>query len=96
MQYYVYILASATNAVIYVGVTNNLTHRVYEHKQQMDQRCFTARYRVDRLVYYEPHDSIEAAINREKQIKDWNRKRKNELVASMNPKWLDLYDEILK
>ncbi len=69
MQYYVYILANATNAVVYVGVTNDLIRRIHEHKAHIDPDSFTARYRVDRLVYYEPLGSAEAAIDREKQIK---------------------------
>lgn len=96
MQYYVYILANATNAVIYVGVTNDLVRRVHEHKTHIDPDSFTARYRVDRLVYYEPHASIEAAISREKQIKGWNRRRKDALVTSMNPGWVDLYNGLLQ
>ena len=96
MQYFVYILASATNAVLYVGVTNDLVRRVYEHKGHFDPDSFTARYRVDRLVYYEVYGSIEAAISREKQIKGWNRKRKNALVSTMNQAWMDLYDGLLE
>ena len=96
MQYYVYLLANATNAVIYVGVTNDLVRRVFEHKSQIDPNSFTARYRVDRLGYYEAHGSIETAIQREKQIKGWNRGRKNALVASMNPGWVDLYNGLLQ
>ena len=95
MQYYVYILASATNAVIYVGVTNDLIRRVHEHKGHINPDSFTARYRVDRLVFYEGHGSIEAAISREKQIKSWNRRRKDALVSTLNPGWVDLYDSIL-
>ena len=96
MQYYVYILANATNAEIYVGVTNDLVRRVHEHKAHIDPDSFTARYRVDRLVYYEPHASVEATIGREKQIKGWNRRRKDALVASMNPGWVDLHNGLLQ
>ena len=95
MLYYVYILANAHKSVIYTGVTNDLVRRVYEHKQHFDKNSFTAWYNVDQLVYYESTGDVRAAIEREKQIKSWNRKRKNQLVESMNPKWEDLYDSIL-
>ncbi len=95
MQYYVYILANATNAVLYTGVSNDLVRRVAEHKAHLDPASFTARYRVDRLVYYEAHGSIEAAISREKQIKGWNRWRKNALVEGFNPAWVDLFESLL-
>ena len=96
MPYYVYILANATNAVLYTGMTNNLPRRVYQHKSHVDPGSFTARYHVDRLVYYETHGSIEAAIAREKQIKSWKRARKEALVVSINPAWIDLYGAVLE
>ena len=95
MQYYVYIMSNANKNVIYTGVTNNLIRRIYEHKNHLDKGSFTARYNVDNLVYYEVSSSIEAAIEREKQIKGWNRKRKNKLIESMNSSWVDLYDSIV-
>jgi len=91
-QYYVYILANNTNVVIYVGVTNNLTRRVWEHKNNIFPDSFTARYNVHKLVYYETTTSIKGALAREKQLKSWNRKRKNKLVTEKNPQWIDLYD----
>ena len=94
-MYYVYILANITGTVVYTGVTKDLIRRVYEHKHNLDPTSFTAKYEVHKLVYFEETSSSYAAISREKQIKSWNRKRKNELVESMNPKWLDLYDSIL-
>ena len=94
-MYYVYILANVTGTVVYTGVTNDVVRRVYEHKQNIDPNSFTAKYSVHKLVYYEATSSQYEAISREKQIKSWNRKRKNELVESMNPKWLDLYESIL-
>ena len=94
-MYYVYILANVTGTVIYTGVTNDLIRRVYEHKHNSDPNSFTARYSVQKLVYYESTSNRYEAISREKQIKSWNRKRKNELVESKNPKWEDLYDSIL-
>lgn len=95
MQYYVYILSNFSCRVIYVGMTNNLPRRIYEHKNHLLSDSFTARYRVDRLVYYEVAPTAEAAIAREKQIKGWNRERKNKLIENMNPKWKDLYDTIV-
>ena len=94
-MYYVYILANVTGAVIYTGVTNNVIRRVYEHKHKLDPNSFTSKYDVNKLVYFEETSSCYSAISREKQIKSWNRKRKNELVESLNPKWEDLYDSIL-
>ena len=95
MTYYVYILSSASNSTIYTGVTNNLIKRVFEHKHNMDPNSFTARYQIHKLVYYEATTDVRAAIEREKQIKSWNRARKNRLVDGMNPRWEDLYDKIL-
>ena len=95
MEYYVYILTNAHITVLYTGVTRDLVRRVYEHKNHLDRNSFTARYNVELLVYYESTSDVEAAIEREKQIKGWNRKRKEKLIASKNPNWVDLYDGIL-
>ena len=95
MSFYVYILANVNNRVIYTGVTNDLVRRVYEHKHHLDKNSFTARYNVDKLVYYEETSSSRAAIEREKQIKDWSRKKKNKLIESKNPNWQDIYVSIL-
>ena len=95
MQYYVYILTNSNKNVLYTGVTNDLRRRVYEHKHHLDKGSFTARYNVENLVYYEVTSSVESAIEREKQIKGWNRKHKNKLVESKNPNWEDLYSLIL-
>ena len=91
-MYYVYILANITGTVIYTGVTNDLVRRVYEHKNSMDKHSFTSRYKIYKLVYYEYTNDVNAAIQREKQIKGWNRKRKDKLVASKNPNWNDLWE----
>ena len=80
---------------IYVGVTKDLVRRVYEHKHHLDEQSFTARHNIHKLVYYESTSDVTAAIEREKQIKGWNRKRKDKLIASKNPNWEDLYQEIL-
>ena len=95
MEYYVYILANATNTAIYVGVTKDLLRRVYEHKNKLEPNSFTARYDIHRLVYYENTCDVRAALEREKQIKGWNRARKNKLVATKNPMWEDLYRSLL-
>ena len=76
---------------MYVGVTNNLERRIYEHKHKVADG-FTKKYNVNKLVYYDSTTDIKSAIAREKQIKGWVRKRKNELVEKMNPKWQDLFD----
>ena len=95
MNYYVYILSSATDVTIYTGVTKDLVRRVYEHKHNLDPDSFTARYGVHKLVYYEETTDVRAAIEREKQIKSWSRKKKKRLVETMNPTWEDLYGNIL-
>ena len=80
MNYYVYILANATNTTIYTGVTNDLYRRLEEHRNHVDPKSFTAKYNVTRLVYFEQTSDVKSALTREKQIKGWNRKRKNKLV----------------
>ena len=96
MNYYVYILSNITGTTIYIGITKDLIRRVYEHKHKLDPGSFTARYDIHKLVYYESTSDVRAAIEREKQLKGWNRKRKNKLVESMNPRWDDLYESILR
>ena len=88
-MYYVYILANWNNKVIYTGVINNLTRRLYEHKNKLVDG-FTKRYNVNKLVYFDFCESIESAILREKQIKGWTRQKKNMLIEQMNPDWRDL------
>jgi putative endonuclease len=89
-QYYVYIMASKTR-VIYTGVTNNLERRAYEHKHGLIEG-FTKRYRCHRLVYFEVTSDVNSALEREKEIKDWNRKKKVNLIESVNPNWNNLSD----
>ena len=92
-NYYVYMMTNSNNKVLYIGVTNNLKRRVYQHKNgEIDG--FTKKYNVHKLVYFEHFTNIEHAIKREKQLKKWKRQWKNELVESKNPKWADLYNEI--
>ena len=93
MSYYVYILTNKTNSVIYTGVTNNLLRRLYEHKEGLNPKSFTSRYKIYKLVYCEEYGEAELAIQREKQIKSWNRERKNKLIESTNPNWDELYNE---
>ena len=95
MNDYVYLLTNANKTVLYTGVTNNLPKRVYEHKYHLDKGSFTDRYNVENLVYYESTSDVTAAIEREKQIKGWNRRRKEKLIGSKNPNWDDLYEKIL-
>ena len=90
-EYYFYMMASY-RAALYAGVTNDLTRRVYEHKQKVVEG-FTKKYNVAKLVYYEATDSIEAAIEREKQVKGWLRRKKVALIESVNPYWEDLAKE---
>ena len=87
-----YILASKPNGVLYVGVTSDLWGRMSEHKQGIFPG-FTKRYGVKTLVYYEFHTSVDDAITREKRIKEWQRAWKIRLILSVNPQWLDLFDE---
>jgi putative endonuclease len=89
-MYYVYILASRRNGTLYVGVTNDLLRRVYEHKNNL-VAGFTRRYGVHLLVYFESTSDVTSAIQREKQIKKWNRAWKFELIERVNPDWKDLY-----
>jgi len=91
--YHVYILASRKNGTLYVGVTNDLIRRVYEHKHDLAPG-FTAKYRVHKLVYFEATDSVRAAIQREKNLKHWPRNWKISLIEKQNPDWRDLYDSI--
>ena len=90
---YVYIMTNTNNTTLYTGVTNNLARRVWEHKQG-NIPGFTKRYNLGKLVYYERHDTPEAAIRREKRIKGGSRARKVVLIESMNPGWQDLFDQL--
>jgi putative endonuclease len=92
-QFYVYILASRPGGALYVGVTNNLVRRVYEHKNKM-VHGHTKRYKIDRLVHFEIYDTAYHAIQREKNIKHWPRVWKTRLIAEENETWRDLYDDI--
>ena len=95
MQYYVYILTNKYCTVLYTGVTRDLIRRVYEHKNHFDKDSFTSKYNVTRLVYFEETNDVRSAIEREKQIKSWSRKRKTDLIFEKNPHWVDLYSSLL-
>ncbi len=90
----VYIMTNLNNTVLYTGVTNELIHRVYEHKAGFDPKSFTSKYNITMLVYFESFHSIEEAIAREKQIKGGSRIKKEKLINSLNPAWKDLWDEV--
>ena len=89
----VYILAKGCNGTLYVGVTSNLPGRVWQHRRDLVDG-FTKRYRAHDLVWFEIHETMESAINREKAIKGWRRSWKRELIEKTNPYWRDLYPEI--
>ena len=95
VNYYVYILTNQYNNVMYVGMTNNLARRLYEHKNDLVPG-FTQRYRVHKLVYYEVASTAYAAITREKQLKGWSRAKKDALVIEKNPKWDDLSADLFE
>jgi putative endonuclease len=90
----VYILTNKPNGVLYIGVTTNLVQRTWQHRQKL-VTGFSNKYNLQRLVWYERHESIDIAISREKQMKKWNRDWKIQLIETSNPGWQDLYDEIL-
>ncbi|MEK7125558.1 MAG: GIY-YIG nuclease family protein [Patescibacteria group bacterium] len=93
--FYVYIMASQRNGTTYIGVTNNLTRRVYQHRNGLVEG-FTKEYKVNRLVYFEEYSDIREALPREKQLKRWKRSWKIELVEKNNPTWRDLYNDLLR
>ena len=88
-------MSNRYNKVLYVGITSYLIKRVWEHKNKVVDG-FTKRYNLYKLVYYEIYDDIETAINREKQIKSWSRRKKAELINALNPSWDDLYEKLSK
>ncbi|MCX6786025.1 MAG: GIY-YIG nuclease family protein [Candidatus Komeilibacteria bacterium] len=89
-EYIVYLMMNNRNSVIYTGITNNLDKRVIEHQQKINPQSFTAKYNVNKLVYYEMFNYVHDAINREKQIKGWRREKKLQLIRIINPKLEDL------
>jgi putative endonuclease len=95
MVYYVYIMSNRINTVLYTGFSSDLLGRVYSHKKKVVDG-FTKRYNINKLVYYEACESREGALWREKQIKSGSRQDKMDLISSMNEKWEDLYDKLIK
>ena len=93
--YYVYIMASKRNGTLYIGVTNDLVRRVYEHKSDFVS-SFTKTYGTHSLVYFEQTNDVDAALNREKRLKHWLRKWKIALLEERNPEWKDLWEEIIQ
>ena len=94
MQPCVYILASARNGTLYIGVTSDLVKRVWQHKNDFVEG-FTKQYGVHTLVWYEVHETMESAIAREKALKNWHRAWKIRLIEESNPEWLDLYEKLI-
>lgn len=92
-KYYIYIISNKLHTVFYTGVTNNLVRRVYEHKNKLVDG-FTKKYNIRKLLYFEEYGQVENALNREKQVKDYRREKKFQLIESINSEWRDLYDEI--
>ncbi len=92
-QYYIYILTNKNNTTLYIGVTNNLIRRIYEHKNKLVDG-FTKKYNLNKLVYFESTTDVESAIVREKQLKAGSRKKKVKLIEKENTDWQDLYGEI--
>jgi len=86
-------MANKNNTVIYIGITSDLMRRVWEHKNDMCKNSFTKKYKCHKLVYFEHSSSIQAAIAREKQLKNWKRLWKNDLIEEQNPEWVDLSSE---
>jgi putative endonuclease len=95
LTYYVYMMANRRNGTLYTGVTNDLIRRAHEHRNGLADG-FTRKHRLTRLVWFEVHDEIRAAIEREKRIKRWHRAWKTALIEEANPDWRDLYDDIAR
>lgn len=95
-KFYVYISTNRTHTVLYTGVTNSLLNRSDQHKRKLDKESFTAKYNVDKIVYYETYKYIQDAIIREKQIKAGSRQKKIDLIASINPGWRNLIEDFFK
>ena len=94
--YYVYIMSSRKNGTLYIGVTSTLEERVWQHKEKVHPDCFTAKYNIDKLVYYERCNDVFTALNREKSLKRYNRKWKIDLIQEENPNWRDLFEDVIR
>ena len=93
-SYYIYIMTNRSNSVLYIGVTNDLVRRIYEHKNKLIEG-FTKRYNLTKLIYFECIENINVAIAREKQLKGWRRNKKDAIIRQMNPNLNDLFESIL-
>jgi putative endonuclease len=94
--YWVYIITNKNNTVLYTGVTNDLYERILIHREKINKNSFSARYNLEKLVYFEEFQSIEDAINREKQIKSGSRQKKIAHIENLNSEWKDLIDEVFE
>ena len=92
-MYYVYIVTNKNNRVLYIGVTGSLERRIHDHRERLIEG-FTKRYQATKLIYYEDYPDPNSAIQREKQLKGWRREKKIALIERLNPRWLDLFDQI--
>ena len=92
-MYFVYIMKNKTHSTLYVGFTSNLTKRVFEHREGLS-RGFAKKYKLTRLVYYEAGECYDGVLSREKELKKWNRLKKEKNITTFNPHWSDLYDRI--
>ena len=95
-HYYIYISTNKRHTVLYTGITSKLLERARQHKEKQDKKSFTAKYNVDKIIYFEEYSDPRTAIAREKQIKGWVRKKKINLIESLNPEWKDLIKEFLR
>ena len=93
-RFFIYIMSNKKHGTIYIGVTSNIIKRSFEHKNHLT-KGFTDKYNLDKLVYYEIYEDADSAIKREKQLKEWKRLWKIELIEKFNPDWNDLYDMII-
>jgi putative endonuclease len=93
-SYYVYIITNKRNGTLYIGVTNSLFRRSNDHREKRNKKSFTSKYNIKKLVYYEIYQYVKDAIAREKQLKNWQRKWKIELIEEDNPTWRDLYNDM--
>ena len=92
---YVYIMTNKPNGTLYIGSTSDLVGRVFEHKNKTNPKSFSARYNLDKLVYFEWYDKLENMVLRERQMKEWKRDWKIEIIEKVNPNWHDLYNQLL-
>ncbi len=94
MIFHVYIITNRPKGVLYIGLTKNLKRRIYQHKKKVHPKTFSARYNLNKLVYFEAFESKEEALTRERRMKKWNRDWKIELIEKNNPNWKDLYTQL--